>query len=215
MDTNNPSTRRRDGDQRRRELCDAAIQVLAEHGSRGLSHGQVDRYADVPEGTTSYYFRTRAALLRGVGKRVAEIDLANLRSIVEHHVDPRVPFAHLAELTLMQADGPGLALNRARHELLLHTARDPELAEASAKVVNRTIALVQEAIAHLQPETTDTELLDAQTDAVATFITGVFTRLAGGDRTFTDPDRLACQLEAIVDAISKTMPGSGKAPGPD
>ena len=64
--------RKRDGDERRRELCDAAIRVLAEHGSRGLTHGQVDRYARVPDGTTSYYYRTRAALLRGVGKRVAE-----------------------------------------------------------------------------------------------------------------------------------------------
>ena len=54
-------------------------QVLAEHGSRGLTHGQVDRYAGVPEGTTSYYYRTRAALLRGVGKRVGEIDVANLQ----------------------------------------------------------------------------------------------------------------------------------------
>ena len=60
----NSTPRKRDGDQRRRELCDAAINVLAEHGSRGLTHGQVDRYAAVPDGTTSYYYRTREALLR-------------------------------------------------------------------------------------------------------------------------------------------------------
>src|SRR5215207_582602 len=119
--------RKRDGDQRRRELCDAAIRVLAEHGSRGLTHGQVDRYARVPDGSTSYYYRTRAALLRGVGKRVAEIDVANLQSVSAQPLDPRSPFAHLARLTLMQADGEGLMLNRARHELLLNAARDPDL----------------------------------------------------------------------------------------
>ena len=80
--------RKRDGDERRRELCDAAIKVLAEHGSRGLTHGQVDRYAGVPDGTTSYYYRTRAALLRGVGKRVADIDVANLRSVSDEPLDP-------------------------------------------------------------------------------------------------------------------------------
>ena len=76
-------TRKRNGDERRRDLCDAAIRVLAEDGSRGLTHGQVDRVAGVPEGTTSYYYRTRVALLRGVGKRVAEIDVANLQSVID------------------------------------------------------------------------------------------------------------------------------------
>src|SRR3954465_13211567 len=75
--------RRRDGQQRRRELCDAAIYVLAEHGSHGLSHPRVDRQAGVPNGTTSYYYRTRAALLRGVAERVVEMDTANLRSVTE------------------------------------------------------------------------------------------------------------------------------------
>jgi hypothetical protein len=123
MDAATP--RKRDGGERRRELCDAGIQVLAEHGSRGLTHGQVDRYAAVPVGTTSYYYRTRAALLRGIGKRVAEIDFANLRSVIDEPLDPQSPFAHLTELTLMQANGPGLMLNRARHELLLGAARIP------------------------------------------------------------------------------------------
>ncbi|BBZ33656.1 TetR/AcrR family transcriptional regulator [Mycolicibacterium confluentis] len=201
MDTHAP--RKRDGEQRRRELCDAGIQVLAEHGSRGLTHGQVDRCADVPEGTTSYYFRTRAALLRAVGKRVAEIDLANLRSVTERPLDPRAPFTHLAQLTLLQSRGPGLMLNRARHELLLHTTRDPELAEASTKVVSRTIELARDSLAHLQPGTADAELLNAQTNAVTTFITGVFTRLVAGDQTFNDPGQLARQLEAIAAAIAQ------------
>src|ERR1700761_1275211 len=96
-------TRKRNGEERRRELCDAAIQVLAEHGSRGLTHGQVDRCAGVPDGTTAYYYRTRAALLRGVGKRVAEIDVANLQSVIDEPPDPLAPFARLAELTMRQA----------------------------------------------------------------------------------------------------------------
>jgi AcrR family transcriptional regulator len=196
------TTRKRDGDERRRELCDAAIQVLAAHGSRGLTHGQVDRCAQVPDGTTSYYYRTRAALLRGVGKRVAEIDTANLRSVIDEPLDPETPFARLAELTMMQADGPGLMLNRARHELLLGAARDPDLAETSRDFVGRIIGMAHEAIAHLQPGTNDPDLLAEQTTAVTTFIAGVFTRLAAGDRTIKDAEQLARLLEAVATAVS-------------
>jgi DNA-binding transcriptional regulator YbjK len=196
------SPRKRNGDERRRELCDAAITVLAEHGSRGLTHGQVDRCAGVPDGTTSYYYRTRTALLRGVSRRIAEIDVANLQSVIDEPVDPLAPFAHLAELTMMQADGPGLMLNRARHELVLAAVRDPDLAATSQAFVTRINAMAHEAIAHLQPGTDDAALLDAQTTAVNTFIAGVFTRLAGGDRTINNVEQLAGLLEAVATAVS-------------
>src|SRR2546429_235342 len=52
-------------EQRRRDLCDAAIAVLAADGARGLTHRRVDRHAGFPEGTTSFYYQTRAALLPG------------------------------------------------------------------------------------------------------------------------------------------------------
>lgn len=196
------ASRKRNGDERRRALCDAAIQVLAERGSRGLTHGQVDRCAGVPEGTTSYYYRTRAALLRGVGRRIAEIDVANLQSVIDEPLDPLAPFAHLAELTMMQAHGPGLMLNRARHELLLDAVRDPGLAESSQTFVTRINAMAREAIAHLQPGTDDPELLDTQTTAVTTFIAGVFIRLASGDRTISNAAQLAGLLEAVATAVS-------------
>lgn len=196
------TTRRRDGDQRRRDLGDAGIRVLAEHGSRGLTHAQVDRYAAVPDGTTSYYYRTRAALLRGIGDRVAEIDWANLQSVTDEPVDPTRPFGKLARLTMDQADGGGLALNRARHELMLSTARDPDLAEPMRRALGRVDALCQEAIGHLQPGVDDEALLAAQTNAVMTFLSGVFVRLAGGDRNVYDVETLSATLEAVVAAVA-------------
>lgn len=198
----NSVPRKRDGDQRRRDLCDAAINVLAEHGSRGLTHGQVDRYAAVPDGTTSYYYRTREALLRGVGKRVADIDVANLRSVSDEPLDPQAPFAHLARLVIMQSHGEGLALNRARHELALGAARDPDLAQTSLEFVGRIIVMAQDAIAHLQPGNDDAALLEEQTTAVMTFIAGVFTRLAAGDQTIHDAAQLARLMQAIVAAVA-------------
>src|ERR1700752_2816108 len=69
--------------ERRRDLCDAAIQLLADDGAKGLSHLKVDRKAGVPDGTTSFYFRTRSALLRAVAERLAELDLATLQSVAD------------------------------------------------------------------------------------------------------------------------------------
>ena len=64
-------------------MCDAAIQLLADDGAKGLSHLKVDRKAGVPDGTTSFYFRTRSALLRAVAERLAELDLASLQSVAD------------------------------------------------------------------------------------------------------------------------------------
>jgi DNA-binding transcriptional regulator YbjK len=198
-----PKARTRDGAKRRRELCDAAIEVLAEHGSRGLSHERVDRAAGVSVGSTSYYYRTRAALLQGVAGRVAEIDTANLQSVLSEPLDPATPFAHLARLTLMQADGCGLVLNKARHELFLAATRDPTLAENSQEFVPRIMALAREALHRLQPETRDDTLLSAQTTAVTTFLAGVFTRFVAGDRTIGDADQLAGLLRSIAEAVAQ------------
>jgi DNA-binding transcriptional regulator YbjK len=46
---------------------------LADHGANGVTHRKVDRQAGVPDGTTSFYFRTRLALLRGVAERPAAL----------------------------------------------------------------------------------------------------------------------------------------------
>jgi DNA-binding transcriptional regulator YbjK len=46
-------------DERRRELADAGLAVLARDGARGLTHRAVDSAAGAPAGTASNYFRTR------------------------------------------------------------------------------------------------------------------------------------------------------------
>jgi AcrR family transcriptional regulator len=61
---------------RTRQIGDAAIAVLAEHGARGLTHRAVDQAAGLPPGTTSNYARTRAALLTLTLTRIDELDTA-------------------------------------------------------------------------------------------------------------------------------------------
>lgn len=55
-------------------LADAAIGLIAGSGIRALTHRAVDTAAEVPTGTTSYHFRTRRELLRGVLVRIAQIN---------------------------------------------------------------------------------------------------------------------------------------------
>ncbi len=57
---------------RRTALLDAAIEVLADEGSRGLTLRAVDQAAGVPTGTTSNYFNNRADLLEQLMLRVRE-----------------------------------------------------------------------------------------------------------------------------------------------
>lgn len=57
---------------RRAALLDAAIEVLAREGSRGLTLRAVDKEAAVPIGTASNYFTSRDALLTQAGERVYE-----------------------------------------------------------------------------------------------------------------------------------------------
>lgn len=68
------------GTSRVAQLTDAAIDLIAESGMRGLTHRAVDGRAGVPLGSTSAYFRTREALIEGVVRRLAELDQADFAS---------------------------------------------------------------------------------------------------------------------------------------
>ncbi|GAA2415871.1 TetR/AcrR family transcriptional regulator [Streptomyces glaucosporus] len=62
----------RRNDERRAALLDAAIEVLAGRGARGLTFRAVDTEAAVPAGTASNYFANRDELLFQTAARVYE-----------------------------------------------------------------------------------------------------------------------------------------------
>lgn len=110
---------------RRDEIADAAITTAARAGMRGLTHRAVDRAAGLPEGSTSYYFRTRDALLKGMLERLVELDAAELPP-ANRDLDG---FAdHVAGVLVRR-----LTVQRereiARYELTLEATRHPELRE--------------------------------------------------------------------------------------
>ncbi|MDG6109215.1 TetR family transcriptional regulator [Dactylosporangium aurantiacum] len=66
----------RDADRKTR-LADAAIEVVGTGGVRALTHRAVDTRAGLPQGTCSYHFPSRAALLTAALTRIAALDLAD------------------------------------------------------------------------------------------------------------------------------------------
>lgn len=112
---------------RRDELCDAAIGVIAREGLRGLTHRAVDRAAGVPEGSTSYYFRTRLALLSAITDRLLAVDLADAPPAPPDATIDLDAMAELASWTVSHWVGPGRDRMLARYEISLESVRRPTL----------------------------------------------------------------------------------------
>ena len=66
---------------RRTQLLDAALTVVADNGMKGLTHRAVDAAAGLPEGTTSNYYRNRAALVEAVLDRLLQLDAKLLQDV--------------------------------------------------------------------------------------------------------------------------------------
>ncbi|WP_244932007.1 TetR/AcrR family transcriptional regulator [Nocardioides sp. W7] len=117
---------------RRRALLDAALQVLAEQGLRGLTHRAVDRQASLPEGSCSAYLRTRKALLTALTEYVAasladDVDaIASELAGLPHDVDTARKVGSVAQMFLGWLAHPEMLL--ARQELTIEATRDPDLA---------------------------------------------------------------------------------------
>ncbi|WP_175439334.1 TetR/AcrR family transcriptional regulator [Streptomyces vilmorinianum] len=111
-------------------LLTAAVEVIAEEGLRGLTHRAVDGRASVPAGSTSYYFRTRQALLAGVIAFIAEQEVADIEAAtVSEELAEAPPVRRIADSfagVLAHWLGPRRDRTRARLEIVLLTARHPE-----------------------------------------------------------------------------------------
>ncbi|BBY83195.1 TetR family transcriptional regulator [Mycolicibacterium pulveris] len=189
-----------DGRQRRRQLCDAAIRLLAEHGAKGLSHPRVDRQAGVPEGSTSYYFRTRTALVHAVAERVAELDLADLRSVTETDVDTtrQAAVSRLASVVSKSLTGDGLTRTKARIELLLQASRDPEISAVFHANSQTYLRLHRELAERSQPSDADPSGVDDRALLTVNFISGLMLSAAAGGQPVIKRDRLESLLAQIA-----------------
>ena len=134
-------------DDRRTLIADTVIAVLADRGSRGLTHRAVDEAAGLPAGSTSWYARSRADLLACAVPRLAELDGQLLAGL-----DGSDPVALLTDVVVARASRDGRAQTLARYELALEANRRPDLAAALAAGAAQVLSLVRAAVGDAGPD---------------------------------------------------------------
>jgi DNA-binding transcriptional regulator YbjK len=129
---------------RRRELLQAAQQVVADEGLRGLTHRAVDRRAGLPEGSCSAYFRTRRALQTALTEYVVDALAADVSALAEELRGCSGDSDRAVELTtgLFARWLDERELLRAKLELSLEGPRDPELAPLLAASRSQLVGVV-------------------------------------------------------------------------
>jgi len=134
-------------DQRRAQLADAAIELLAEAGVHGVTHRAVDRRAGLPAGTASNYCRSREALLVATAERVVQRHQADMDAAAsEQEMRPTPAQSWHEQAVDLIADSLMLASTTHRHsylaifELRLEGLRRPALAAAIEALMSGTAA---------------------------------------------------------------------------
>ena len=182
---------------RRAEIADAAIATAARGGMRGLTHRAVDRAAGLPEGSASYYFRTRRALLQAAVERLTELDIAELPALPGQDLDA---LAAGAAALIGRWLTSGRDRHLARYELTLEATRRPELRAtlaASGAAIRAAVAGQLAAAGISEPQRRADNLVDFLDGLLFHQITGAGT----GKLTSAD---LRAAIGTLLAAVSGT-----------
>lgn len=115
----------------RERVLDAAIALLGTEGLRALTHTRIDAKAGVPKGSTSNYFRTRAAVLEGVVDWMYAVERPSVTAAYSPDTPEELARA-LADL-FEQMTGPGRVMTTARLVLLMEASHDTVVRDAMAR----------------------------------------------------------------------------------
>ncbi|NKB98788.1 MAG: TetR family transcriptional regulator [Pseudomonadales bacterium] len=115
---------------RRELILRSTLRVIAEEGVGAVTHRRVAKVANVPLGSTIYYFDSRLHLLREafdyyLALSTAAYETVN-RSLIVNNINDLVDFV----VTLNERQYAGAPLLLAEYELTLFAARDPEIAKS-------------------------------------------------------------------------------------
>jgi DNA-binding transcriptional regulator YbjK len=194
---------------RTQQVADAAIEVLAARGARGLTHRSVDAAAGLPPGTTSNYARTRAALLTLTLARIAELDAADGASGTTDPPTGGLPLAALAgglaRMLHRMISEPGTRQRTmARFELAFEATRRPELRAAyddMGRSIRDQAARLLAAAGSAEPHR------DAWTLIAWMEGTAFYALVGAGAASAPTPAQLDAQLTRLLTSLC--APGSG------
>jgi hypothetical protein len=162
----------------------------------------------VPAGTTSFYFRTRKALLHAVATRLNELDVADLSLMTELASDRPTEFAGtagLARIVMYAATEPWLTRAKARYEIVLLASRDPELAATLNESAEDLYALARDVVAqwHAADSEPDPALIEDQAISTLTFINGVMMTFVAGQPAVEGPEHLDRLIQGVIAGVAQ------------
>lgn len=174
----------------------------------GVSHPKVDEHAGVPAGTTSFYFRTRRALMHALASRLAELDVADFSMMAELAADHATQFtgtAGLARIVMYVNSEPWLTRAKARYELALLAGRDAELAAALSESADRLYALARDVVTRWHPvgSAPDPALVDDQAIATLAFINGIMLTFVAGQPAVDDAEHLDRLIQGVIAGVAE------------
>ena len=130
------------GQERRHDIARAVIDVVAEHGLRGLTHRRVADAAGVPLGSTTYHFESLDDLLVAGLELAADRNLAMMRRSAEELAPGNDLAGWLADLAIAMVT-TWRESNIAERELYLEAIRTPALRPVARRWDSELVDLLE------------------------------------------------------------------------
>ncbi|MEV0945632.1 TetR family transcriptional regulator [Rhodococcus sp. NPDC049939] len=191
---------------RRDLICDAALDLAAEGGNHALTHQGVDARLGLPRGSTSYYYRTRRAL---VSAAIAHLTCRSSEQFRD--AAPSVPPKTTREAaSLIAAQLEVLLGDRrrdvlARYALMADAAGDDELREGLASCLFSFPAAtaLMDSLGASDPASAARDLITLLEGLVFDFAFGA--RKLGADSSHADgTETLRTSIRLWIDALAVT-----------
>ena len=181
---------------RREELLDAAIELFAEGGSRGITHRAVASRAGLPPATTTYYFTSIDELIEEALSRHMEIWLQDLHRLTSTPID--------AEVSLDDASGLISAVFAVRStdivalhlSIYLAAARNPQLRPKAAQALDAFEVLTAKMLHQVGVADADS----LARSIVSVILGSAFGRLSGRGTNDEEADMLYRSIRGLVTA---------------
>jgi DNA-binding transcriptional regulator YbjK len=148
--TTSQGRRPRDPTGRRQTIIDAAIRVIADSGLAGLTHRRVAEVANVPVGSTTYYFKDLDELRDAALSEAARANVEGLdqwRQELAENADLPTTLARLTACYLAERDR-----YRALNELYAAASHRPELRRLARQWSDGVVALLEPRIGRHRAE---------------------------------------------------------------
>ncbi|OQQ37050.1 TetR/AcrR family transcriptional regulator [Prescottella equi] len=183
---------------RRESICEVALDLAAEGGNHAVTHQAIDRRLSLAKGSTSYYFRTRDALVGAAVRRLTE----RSRAAFAEAYGAGVGSVSVEGAADLMADQIVLLLTGrrrdvlARYALAVDAADDEELRPALAGClfsVEKATGLL-EALGASDPDSAAHDLISLLEGLVFDSVYGSRSVLAGGSTPSTQRFRVTIRL---------------------